>query len=208
MFDIDGTLVQSNKFDSECYIQAVYEVLGIQIDNDWAKYAHVTDSGILDEIVKQNGMSKKSMDIPLEVKKCFIRKVSEHLVDNPAQEVPGAASFVAKLNEMNNVVVSIATGGWYESAKLKLDSAGIDIRNIPVASSDDHYCRTEIMKIAQERAVGKSLGKNTYFGDGVWDEKASHELGYNFVKVGGNGQQNKCIVDYSQPNIAIRHIGL
>ena len=33
MFDIDGTLVDSNDFDSECYYEAIQDVLNIQIKN-------------------------------------------------------------------------------------------------------------------------------------------------------------------------------
>lgn len=51
MFDIDGTLVESYDFDASCFVQAVQNVLDICIDTDWSKYVHVTDSGILDEII-------------------------------------------------------------------------------------------------------------------------------------------------------------
>ena len=57
MFDIDGTLVRSYDLDSICYIDAVREVTGICVDPDWSKYRHVTDAGILEEIIEVNGLS-------------------------------------------------------------------------------------------------------------------------------------------------------
>jgi len=52
MFDVDGTL--SDTMDIErFFVQAVDNVLSIQIDEDWASYKHVTDSGILDEILQR-----------------------------------------------------------------------------------------------------------------------------------------------------------
>ena len=48
LFDIDGTLVDSNEFDSEFYVQAVRKVLRIEVGDDWSAYQHVTDGGILD----------------------------------------------------------------------------------------------------------------------------------------------------------------
>ena len=51
---------------------------------------------------------------------------------------------------MGHVAISFATGGWYESAILKLESAGIKISNIPIASANDHHSRIEIMKIAEK----------------------------------------------------------
>jgi beta-phosphoglucomutase-like phosphatase (HAD superfamily) len=34
MFDIDGTLIESADFDSECFTEAVKEVTGFDIDTD------------------------------------------------------------------------------------------------------------------------------------------------------------------------------
>ena len=51
MFDIDGTLVDSAGFDSELYVEAVRSVLNVEIDSDWNAYEHVSDSGILEEVL-------------------------------------------------------------------------------------------------------------------------------------------------------------
>ncbi|MEJ1436305.1 MAG: hypothetical protein RPU61_03200 [Candidatus Sedimenticola sp. (ex Thyasira tokunagai)] len=109
---------------------------------------------------------------------------------------------------MNDVVISIATGGWLEGAELKLNSAGINIKNIPVASSNDHYCRTEIMKIAEQRATNDNTIKTTYFGDGAWDKKACGELDYNFILVGNNASHSQRIIDFSSQKEAFEYIGL
>lgn len=208
MFDIDGTLLQSNEFDSECYKKAVYDVIGIAIDDNWSNYKHVTDAGILNEIIHVHDLNERKQEIHKKVKKCFIKRVDEHLKSKPAQEVLGAATFLARLREMNNVVLSIATGGWLESAVMKLNSAGINIQGIPVASSDDHYCRVEIMKTAQEKATKDQNCSNTYFGDGTWDKKACSKLSYNFVLVGNSTSHYQSIVDYCSPNKALEYIGL
>ena len=60
MFDIDGTLVHSYDFDEECYVEAVEEVLGCAVNSDWSKYQHVTDSGILDEIIHNQNLKSSS----------------------------------------------------------------------------------------------------------------------------------------------------
>jgi len=51
VFDIDGTLTDTNKVDGVCYWQAVREVLGLaQEQPDWSGFRHVTDVGIAAEI--------------------------------------------------------------------------------------------------------------------------------------------------------------
>ena len=57
MFDIDGTLINSNKFDEDCYIKTARTVLGIDISSNWEEYPFATDSGILDEIIRRYRIS-------------------------------------------------------------------------------------------------------------------------------------------------------
>jgi hypothetical protein len=50
MFDIDGTLIESYKFDSECFGSAVKKVTNLETTADWQKYLQVTESRILRQI--------------------------------------------------------------------------------------------------------------------------------------------------------------
>ena len=51
LFDIDGTLTQSQSIDAEIYLHSLSEVFGFaDVDPDWSSYRHTTDSGILHEI--------------------------------------------------------------------------------------------------------------------------------------------------------------
>ena len=74
MFDIDGTLVDSARVDSRLYVRAVRETLGgeIYIDETWRPYAHVTDSGILDEILVQHRFREPLDALRAEVKRRFV----------------------------------------------------------------------------------------------------------------------------------------
>lgn len=38
LFDIDGTLVESYDFDTECFQAAIQDVLGVTIRPDWGHY--------------------------------------------------------------------------------------------------------------------------------------------------------------------------
>ena len=56
-----------------------------------------------------------------------------------------------------------------------------------MATGSDAVRRTDIMRLAESRATpGAIVTKRTYFGDGVWNQRAAAELGYDFVAV-GNG---------------------
>lgn len=208
MFDVDGTLVISDEFDGNCYLEAVHEVLGHSLDTDWTKYTYVSDAGILDQHIHDSGLDDSKEKFHADVKGTFIAKIASHLKDNPVQQIPGASKFINELRQIENLTLSIATGGWLETALMKLESADIDVRDIAIASSDNHFARTEIMKIAEEKAVGKNGGPCTYFGDGEWDKMACEELGFNFVLVGERTYHHQNIMDFSDAKQAMAFIGL
>ncbi len=66
VFDIDGTLVDSYGFDAELYADALRQVLGIDIDTDWARYRNASDSGILDQIIEETGVEEDRTLAPIE----------------------------------------------------------------------------------------------------------------------------------------------
>lgn len=207
MFDIDGTLVESYNLDSELFRDSVKEVTGITLDTDWGRYRHVTDSGILQEVFEVNGIPNKG-DTEAKIKQIFIAKLEQSIVSQPIQEISGAKSFLSLLKSMSNVVISIATGGWYESAVLKLNSAGIDANSLIIVSSNDHISRTEIMKCAASKATGGKVYPCTYFGDGSWDKNACEQLGFNFVLVGSKVKHNQHITSFKSSNEALAYVGL
>lgn len=208
MFDIDGTLVESFGFDIDCFDRAVKTVTGISMNQDPASYKHVTDTGILDEIITANGLVQQRVEIQHQVKQKFVTYVAEYLDKTPVKPVPGADLFVQQLHDMANVFVSFATGGWHETAMLKLKSAGIRCTGVVIASSNDDYRRTEIMRLAMAQLDEQQTTSITYFGDGIWDKLACAELGFNFVLVGNRTEHSQTINNYLCPDKALAYIGL
>ena len=208
MFDIDGTLVQSEAFDGECYLEAVLEVVGHRLDPDWTKYTHVSDTGILNQFLGEIGLQAERERVHAEVKAVFVAKIANHLKANAVQQVRGASEFIRALQRQGNIGLSIATGGWLETALMKLKSAEIDVSGIPIASSNDHFSRTEIMRIAEAKVVDGAGIPCTYFGDGEWDKKACEELGFNFVLVGEKVEHDQHLRDFMNNDQALAFLGL
>ena len=184
ILDIDGTLLDSSAVDSWLYISAIRDVLGgVKLREEWATYINVTDSGILNEIVSDN-MLNSDVEMIEKVKEAFFKKLKEHIrTDGPFQEIPGARAFVHKLCVSHNRTVAYATGGWEVSARMKLESAGFPIGDIPLASSDQYLERELIMESAFSQLRGP-FESVVYYGDAVWDQTATLSLGWKFVAVG------------------------
>ncbi len=208
MFDIDGTLINSSDFEDNCYLNAVQKVMPHPIDTDWSNYINTTDSGILDEIIEKNGLDADRQSIHKDVKLLFINNIKSHLQNTKVKEIEGASSFIKLLRQRNDVALAIATGGWEETAKMKLESAGIDYSEIAFASCADHFSRIGIMKIAEARCSDCAFTSKTYFGDAIWDKKASQDLNFNFILVGNRVNHPKQILDFNHSDKILELIGL
>jgi hypothetical protein len=155
----------------------------VRLRGSWRDYRHVTDSGILDGILEDNGLPRTATILDA-VRDYFVASLSRHIdAHGPFTEVAGARQFVNGLRTSTSHRVAYATGGWSASASLKLGTAGFPLHGIPLASSDDQPERKSIMLRALKQ-LGGDFESVTYYGDGEWDAVASRELGWGFVPVG------------------------
>jgi phosphoglycolate phosphatase-like HAD superfamily hydrolase len=200
VFDIDGTLVDSGEFDSQLYAQAIQDVVGVEGGCDWSRYKNVTDSGILDEILAAHQLAGDKEQIHSRVRREFIRLTRRYIEHCPEvlREIPGAKGLVDLLLSDGDFYVGVATGGWRETAAIKLRRIGLDPSSISMATASDSTNRCEIIKIAERRATsGAPAVKKTYFGDGVWDKGAAAELNYDFIAVGNAVAHHQWVADLS-----------
>lgn len=182
IFDIDGTLVDTDGFEGRLYRAAVREILGdVQIRADWHEYEHVTDIGILRDVCRDNRLD--SSDVEQLVRTRFGELVSEHLRDaSSCSAIAGALAFWKTLRANPAFEIGIATGGWGHTARMKLDSAGYEYAGVPIATSDDGHERTIIMGHCRGKLAPTT--STVYIGDGEWDLVAAKRLGWRFIGVG------------------------
>jgi len=186
IFDIDGTLIDSMGVEPDLYDAAIRSVLGpVKVRANLDDYQHVTDSGILAEVMDDNGLRAEA-EILESIQGVFLAKLDEFIrSEGPFPEISGAVEFVEKTRQLPDVRVAIATGCWKKSALLKLESSGFGMDGIPVSSCDDVVSRTGIMAAALAD-LGDEFESITYLGDALWDQRACQELGWRFVAVGSN----------------------
>lgn len=194
VFDIDGTLTDTNAVDERVFLKTFEKLYGLTgLSSNWLAYKESTDSGIAAEIIASRlGRSYTDQDFA-EIQNTF----SDFLRDEPDtcfKEVPGASKILESLRSESNTFVSIATGAWKKSALTKLSRAGIDIGGIEAAFANDAHRRADIIQTSIRRAedrAGTRFDKITYVGDGLWDFRASRELGIRFVGRHSDGQALK-----------------
>ena len=184
IFDIDGTLLQSNELDDRTYASVIQDVLGpVRLRESWGHYKNISGSGTLTEILEDNAIAVSAAALRA-VEDAFVARIAKHIDDHgPIIEVPGALGFVRRLAESADCKIAYATSGWGASARIKLKSSQFPLDGIPLVSCNDYIDKASIMAHAL-RQLGSRFESICYYGDGERDRLAAAELGWDFVAVG------------------------
>src|SRR5438445_7133365 len=154
MVVIDGTLTETMKVDEECFVRSFKDVSGFaDIDTDWSHYPRTTDSGIFHDVFTSRiGRSPTAQEVS-RFHQHFIQLLAAASSQSPFAPVAGADRLLSRLAHGGLHRVSLATGGWRDSACLKMASAGMCFDDHPAASADDALAREAIMKISMRKAA-------------------------------------------------------
>lgn len=198
IFDIDGTLTETNEVDSDCFVRAMADAHGVgHLNTDWGAYAHTTDSFITREVLRENfGRAPLEGELS-KFKDCFVSHLEEICAGDASLfvEVAGASAALTRLRRESGWCVAIATGCWSGSALLKLSAAGLETEDVPTAFAEDGVSREEILLAALARAR-EAYGRESFdavvsLGDGLWDVTAARNLGFAFVGVGRGARASR-----------------
>jgi beta-phosphoglucomutase-like phosphatase (HAD superfamily) len=188
IFDIDGTLIDSNAVDNECFLAS----LGISPDAvDWSDYPHHTDRGLTREFLRRKWSRDPAEEDIAHHRAAFIEALGARITT--LEEIRGARTFLEFLRE-RGWEIALATGAWSESALLKLNAAGFP-PSLPLACCDHWPSREEIVLGA---IAGREYDRIVVFGDGWWDVRAARNLNLPFIGVGDAAEgAPESIADFS-----------
>ncbi len=194
VFDIDGTLTDTNRVDDECFRRAVQAVFDIDAAGvDWMAAPDVVDSTIASWLFEtRHGAAPSDRDM-VGLVDCFMEelRVAHGRAPERFRPIAGAAGLFQHLRSAG-WHVAIATGGWERSARFKLEAACLTDQTVPLASSSDAASRTAIMKLALDRAGarhGVAYDRIVAVGDAPWDVRAASALRWPLVGVGARGRR-------------------
>jgi HAD superfamily hydrolase (TIGR01549 family) len=190
IFDIDGTLCDTQEVDARCHVEAFEAVTGRSLATvDWSLYPEATSAAIVQDLLSEMGIPN-AVDMEQRILDEFIVRLDAEARRNPEsfRPVDGAFELFEDLGRREDYKIAIATGDWHESAKLKLRLTGFKTDHVPFASSSDTRRRADIIALAALKA-GFKVGDAVYVGDGLWDIKAARELGMRFVGVGAGHER-------------------
>ena len=198
IFDIDGTLTETTKVDEECFVRSLADVCGFHdVDTDWLGYQHATDSGIFQEIYEARAGRLPSLIEISRFRQHFVGLLAETSSKTPFASVTGASLLLSRLAGSAEHRVALATGGWRDSARIKMASAGLRYDDYPAASSDDALDRESIIRLSMRRAAEWHGGFShvVYIGDGIWDARACRSMDIPFIGIGAGSRATRLSVE-------------
>lgn len=181
VFDIDGTLTETTAMDDAHWWAAVHAVLPELDPAPAIEFAEYTDSAMLRTLCDE--LDGRDYDaVRPRVLERFLERLRTAFESDPRScaAVPGATAVFAAVRRAG-WAAAIATGGWRESAELKLEWAGIPRTGVPLATSSEAPRRADLIRRAATEAFGGPHASWVYIGDGAWDVRACRELGIPFV---------------------------
>lgn len=181
IFDVDATLVYSDKLDSKAFAQTYHSIYQQPFPSiDWKTYPHVTDDTIFKTVIQQH-FQRQATVVEIEIfKTTFTNIIKRNRQKQPTNYkiVSGAKEMIATLLEQENIVLGIATGGWKAPAMLKLRHVEIPTASVFISGADGKTTRVQIIEevIAQVRQAGISYSRIVYVGDAIWDVKTTRQM--------------------------------
>ncbi|MFT4760876.1 MAG: phosphoglycolate phosphatase-like HAD superfamily hydrolase [Paraglaciecola sp.] len=194
IFDIDGTLLYSNKIDSQCFAETYQKIYNIPFPTiDWTKFPHVTDDTIF-KTAYRNHFQKEVEQAEMEdFKEAFVSLLNERRNESPEEfkEIPFSKITVDKLLEDDNFEIGIGTGGWLKPAMVKLSHVGIPHERLQMGTADGNLTREDIVKEVLGKAQKQfSFDEVVYVGDARWDVKTTRNLNMKFIGIRRNGDHD------------------
>lgn len=187
IFDIDGTLCYSQSADDKCFINAFKKAANIDVKNtNWDSYEHATEYSITCKLVTKKPDEQADPVLLKLVKENYLNELKNAFNSEPGSfiAVPGALELIEHLKKDTHHRVAIATGGFYTSAKYKLDILGFETENIPIFSSEQSGIKPDMLReLIRIESAGNSFDRITYVGDRPYDLETCREVGINFIGI-------------------------
>ena len=177
IFDLDGTLTDSTAIDSACFVEAFDRAYELNASTtDWSGYRHHSDRGLTREFLLRAWEREPDEQAIVRHRAIFLSLLETRMLR--LDEIGGARAFLGLLRQ-RHWDVAIATGGWSQAARMKLQRAGFE-STLPLACCDAAESRDDIVR----QAIGGCRDCVVVFGDGPWDVRTARNLSLPFVGVG------------------------
>ena len=188
IFDVDGTLVYSNRVDSQCFAETYEQIYQKPFPTiDWTHYPHVSDTTIFKTVIQNHFQREYTASELKFFHDTFVLRIERERTNHPEKfhKVPGARQAMINLLSDDQFVVGIATGGWRRPAQIKLDHVGIPHETIHFHGADNKFTREAIVQAVLDdaHAQHQDIERVVYIGDAIWDVHTTRNMNMPLVGI-------------------------
>ncbi len=213
LFDIDGTLIATNRAGRQVLSQALTETFGTHGSLDSTTFAGKTDLGIITAVMAAAGLAEADVVSGLPQLYGAMARHGRLAFNHHSLAIcPGIPALIGELRADRRIVLGLQTGNVRATALLKLRAAGLDPAWFPVgAFGSDAATREGLFPIAWRRALeltGESFsGHNTIaVGDTPGDVLSARANGVTSLAVSSgfshSAELAECRPDYLLPDLS------
>ena len=155
LFDVDGTLLQSDGCGRRALAATLDEVFGRYDGIDGVAFAGQTDLQILLDILMPWGYSQEAVMARLPViSEVMARHLRAFIPQFNVRPLPGARELIRDLWADPRARLGLVTGNLKQTTPIKLRAAGFDPASFPVgAFGDEAVSRSALPPLALQRAA-------------------------------------------------------
>jgi phosphoglycolate phosphatase-like HAD superfamily hydrolase len=212
LFDIDGTLVNSGGAGYRAFSKALETTLGLEGGLNGVRLDGKTDLQIVREVFDRRGLEFKiSEDLAEGLFDQYIEFLRNELSAEGVdyRVLPGVSELLSRLREDSSFLLGIASGNIEQGAWLKLEKGGLNEFFDLGGYGSDSESRTELIKVAIERARRKAgnsvLSSVVVIGDTPRDIRHGQEAGAQVVAV-ATGRYPRSLLEEHRPDLCLESL--
>ncbi|HEX5724307.1 MAG TPA: HAD family hydrolase [Longimicrobiaceae bacterium] len=213
LFDIDGTLLFADGAGKRAVRDAMLRVFGTTGPIGAFSFAGRTDPEIVHHLLAAAGLAEREIEAGLpELWRLYVANLERELAGVAVRPLPGVPELLRRVEDAGGqVVLGMLTGNVRDSARIKVDAAGLGFARFRVgAFGSDHARREELPAIAARRAreltgvefAGKEI---VIVGDTPLDVACGAHLGVRTIATATGGHSLDelagCGPDYLFPDL-------
>ena len=201
LFDIDGTLLLTNRGGSSAIQHALQQEFGLESPSTDIDFCGRTDRALLAEILRHNAIADSDEHFQ-RLRLRYTALLPRVLEERGGEVLPGALELLSVLREKSNLRCYAMTGNLAATAVHKLQHFGLDHYFDGVFGGDDDAHRDDLARrtAAAIRANHGELARSnmTVIGDTPADIQCGHAVGAEVIAV-CSGQFDRESLESNQP---------
>ncbi|MCP4136290.1 MAG: HAD hydrolase-like protein [bacterium] len=212
LFDIDGTILNSNKAGRTSLIRATEDVFGTVGHMEKVDFQGKTDPLILYESLLSMGFDKTAIHDKIDdLKIKYFEYLRETIFKNEATLMPGIEEISARLFKDSSIILGLLTGNFHESARIKLSRFDLNKYFEFGVFGDDAANRNDMPGIGREKIkelynVDIDFSRMFIIGDTIHDINCANNSGAVSIAV-GTGWVDKDILLPHNPDYYFDDLG-